>query len=150
MSLKNGTYQLRFVPAGGAPAPGELAATGEAIGRPVRILPNIPPLFEQQHVSIIHDVCVIFPHHFTDQISTTQWKVTNLHDDSYFIEWVASHGPPAFFSLDGPIRPEAPVRLLPDRQEWVISKGEGENVYRWVPLGRLFLIAHTLTKTNGH
>jgi len=68
MSLKNGTYQLQFVPAGGEPAPGQLAATGEAIGEPIRILPNIPPLFEQQHVSIIHDVCLVFPHHLNDRI----------------------------------------------------------------------------------
>ena len=38
MSLKNGIYQLRFVPAGGEPAPGELAATGEGLGN------TVPPI----------------------------------------------------------------------------------------------------------
>jgi len=51
MSLKNGTYQLQFVPAGGEPVLGEPVATGEAMSRPVRLLPNIPPNFRQQHVS---------------------------------------------------------------------------------------------------
>ena len=51
MSLKNGTYQLQFIPAGGEPDLGELLATGEAMSRPVRLLPNTPPYFRQQHVS---------------------------------------------------------------------------------------------------
>jgi len=62
MSLKNGIYQLRFVPAGGRPAPGELTATGEALRRPIRILPNTPPYFRNQHVSIVYD---LFLHYFT-------------------------------------------------------------------------------------
>jgi len=59
MSLKNGIYQLRFVPAGGEPAPGMLAATGEGLGNTVRILPNSPPNFEKQSVSIVHDVDIL-------------------------------------------------------------------------------------------
>jgi len=53
MSLKNGTYQLQFVPAGGEHVLGEPVATGEAMSRPVRLLPNIPPNFSKQHVSIL-------------------------------------------------------------------------------------------------
>jgi len=56
--------------------------------------------------------------------------VTNVHDDSYFIEWKSSEGRPAFLGVDGPIRPEEPVLLLPNKQEWVITKGEGGDVYR--------------------
>jgi len=53
MSLKNGTYQLQFIPAGGEPDLGELLATGEAMSRPVRLLPNTPPYFRQQHVRVL-------------------------------------------------------------------------------------------------
>ena len=56
MSLKNGTYQLQFIPAGGEPDLGELLATGEAMSRPVRLLPNTPPYFSKQHVSVL-DTC---------------------------------------------------------------------------------------------
>jgi len=55
MSLKNGIYQLRFIPAGGERALGDLAATGVAIDKAVRILPNIPPLFGKQDVSVVHN-----------------------------------------------------------------------------------------------
>jgi len=56
--------------------------------------------------------------------------VTNVRDNSYFIEWKSSEGRPAFLGLDGPIRPEEPVLLLPNKQEWVITKGEGGDVYQ--------------------
>jgi len=55
MSLKTGIYQLRFIPAGGEPAPGSPGATGIAIDEAVRILPNIPPLFGKQDVSTVYD-----------------------------------------------------------------------------------------------
>jgi len=151
MSLKNGIYQLRFVPAGGEPAPGMLAATGEGLGNTVRILPNSPPNFEKQSVSIVHDVDFLL---LLTKFAITQWKVTHTHGDSYLIAWTMSFGPPFFMCLDGPNGPimqDTPVMLLSDKQEWLITKGEGENVYRWVSIGRLFLSsAQTLTKTNDH
>jgi len=88
--------------------------------------------------------------HLLTNFAITQWKVKNVHDNSYLIEWTLGEAPPLFFCLYGPIRPEAPVRLLPSEQEWIITKGEGKNVYRWVTLGHLLLTAQTLTKTNGH
>jgi len=55
-------------------------------------------------------------------------------------------------SLDGPNGPiiqDTPVMLLSNKQEWVITKGEGENVYRWVSFGSLVISsAQTLTATN--
>ena len=42
-----------------------------------------------------------------------------------------SFGPPFFMSLDGPNGPiirDTPVMLLSNKQEWLITKGEGENV----------------------
>jgi len=83
--------------------------------------------------------CVIY-----SPTSQSQWKVTNFHDDSYLIEWTLGEAPLLFFCLYGPIRPDAPVRLLPSRQEWIITRGKGENVYGWVSLVPLFHTAQTL------
>ena len=55
MSLKTGIYQLRFIPAGGEPGPRDPGATGMAIDEAVRILPDIPPFFGKQDVSMVHD-----------------------------------------------------------------------------------------------
>jgi len=84
--------------------------------------------------------------------ATTQWKVTNVHDCSYFIEWTVKEGPPFFFSFDGPggpVRQDTPVLLLPNKQEWVIPRGEGEHVYWWMFFSRLFL-SSAQSLTNGH
>jgi len=146
MSLKNGIYQLRFVPAGGEPAPGMLAATGEGLGNTVRILANSPPNFEKQSVSIVHDVDILIS---LTKFAITQWKVTHAQGDSYHIAWTMSFGPPFFMSLDGPNGPimqDTPVMLLSNKQEWVITKGEGENVYRWVSFGSSFPVRRYLQR----
>ena len=60
--------------------------------------------------------------------------------------------PPFFFSFDGPggpVRQDTPVLLLPNKQEWVITRGEGEHVYRWVSFSRLSL-SSAQSLTNGH
>jgi len=49
-------------------------------------------------------------------------------------------GPPVYFSIEGSIRPDVPVRLFPTRQEWVITPGKGENVYKWVSSSCLCLL----------
>jgi len=61
-------------------------------------------------------------------------------------------GPPFFFSFDGPggpVRQDTPVLLLPNKQEWVITRGEGEHVYRWVCFSRLSL-SSAQSLTNDH
>ena len=83
------------------------------------------------------------------EISTMQWVVRRVHDDSYTIEWTVRMGPPVYLSIDGPIRPDVPVSLFPTQQEWIITPGKGDNVYRWVSSSRLCILCTKAYKENG-